>query len=616
MKRLTLTALCVLIMTVAAYPDKPEKKKPRKESQRKEDYVEVREEVVVTATMSPKPLKLCSRSVAVLAGRDLEAFPGVSALSILEHTAGVFVQRSGEYGRADPDIRGIGQNGRRIAVLVDGRPEKMGLFGCAVSHAFPLDNVDRVEVVRGPASVLYGGEAMGGVIHIRTRLPRKGYLNHLELSGGSFASRGINMSHGGAVGATRYLVNFDHRSSDGFRPQSAYQGYSATGQFAWSLPSGGVLRLQGKFFAGDKDEPGPLEEPSPGYFTRYRRGALDAGFRHQGRRGEWELRVYRNFGHHRFSDGWHSQDHTSGGFLRFSGRLGAQHEYTAGMDLRFFGGRSLGWPQGEWHKWEGAVFVHDDWIPGAKWVVSGGLRLHNDSAFGMEIVPRLGVVFLASQRFSLRASLSRGFRSPQLNELEMFPSANPDLQPERMWNLETGIEARLGGGLTLDATVFLMRGTNLIRLVPWENGGAPFRFENIDDFLFSGVEAGLRADLAARLTLGMQYAFLYSGAWTRGRPGHKWNLDLRWTGRRFLAFFQGQFVSDYHAGDNRQLALPNYFLLNARLALRPVQGLEIRLDLLNLTDAAYLVYGEFPGVAAGTYPMPGRHFRLGAVFRF
>jgi outer membrane cobalamin receptor len=67
----------------------------------------------------------------------------------------------------------IGQRGRRIAVLVDGRPEKMGLFGCTITHTFPLDNVERIEVVRGPSSVLYGSGAMGGIVNILTHEPRK-----------------------------------------------------------------------------------------------------------------------------------------------------------------------------------------------------------------------------------------------------------------------------------------------------------------------------------------------------------------------------------------------------------------------------------------------------------
>ena len=114
------------------------------------------EEVVVTATMTRKAVKDCSASVSVITPQAVEAIPASNALNLLGQFPGVFVRRTGDFGRADIDIRGLGNRGRRIAVLVNGRPEKMGLFGCVVSHAFPLDNVERIELVRGPASVLYG----------------------------------------------------------------------------------------------------------------------------------------------------------------------------------------------------------------------------------------------------------------------------------------------------------------------------------------------------------------------------------------------------------------------------------------------------------------------------
>jgi len=136
-----------------------------KDDQKKKDKKSIfhpHEEIVVTATMTPKAVKDCSASVSVISADDLKALPASNALSLLNNLPGIFISRTGDFGRADVNIRGIGQRGRRIAILVDGRPEKMGLFGCAVTHTFPLDNVERIEIVRGPSSVLYGSEALGG----------------------------------------------------------------------------------------------------------------------------------------------------------------------------------------------------------------------------------------------------------------------------------------------------------------------------------------------------------------------------------------------------------------------------------------------------------------------
>ena len=125
--------------------------------------------------MTRKTVKEIAASVTVIKTADIEAIPASNALNLLSFSPGIFVTKTGDFGRADVHIRGLGERGRKIAVLTDGRPEKMSLFGCLVTHTFPLDNVERIEVVRGPASVLYGSEALGGVVNIMTHMPSKGF---------------------------------------------------------------------------------------------------------------------------------------------------------------------------------------------------------------------------------------------------------------------------------------------------------------------------------------------------------------------------------------------------------------------------------------------------------
>lgn len=110
-----------------------------KDDQKKKDKKSIfhpHEEIVVIATMTTKAVKDCSASISVVSADDLKALTASSALNLLNNLPGIFIRRTGDFGRADVDIRGIGQRGRRIAILVDGRPEKMGLFGCVVTPYF------------------------------------------------------------------------------------------------------------------------------------------------------------------------------------------------------------------------------------------------------------------------------------------------------------------------------------------------------------------------------------------------------------------------------------------------------------------------------------------------
>jgi iron complex outermembrane receptor protein len=578
----------------------------------KEDqYYHIREEVVVTATMSKAALKDIAFSVELVNTDDLKAIAGSSALNILHYYPGLFVRKSGDFGRADVDIRGLGQNGRRIAVLVNGRPEKMGLFGCAVTHAFPLDNVERIEVVKGPASVLYGGEALGGVVNLITHMPREGFETDIGASYGSFDTRQFNLKHGGSLDKFKYFLTYDQRQSDGHIENSAYSGRAATARIDYDLAAHWRLSVQGKYFSGKKYEPGTVDVSLKDFWNDYRRGAVDVALEKRGEGHEWLVRLYRNFGNHRFSDGWDSRDYTNGGLLRYTNRKITNNVLTVGGDFRSFGGKSYGFPQGQWDKSEASLFFHDQYVLGEKWILTSGLRLQFDSLYGRELAPHLGLVFQFSDKTSLRGVVNKGFRSPQLNELFMFPAANPGLEPERVWNYELGIEQLMGRRFTLRANVFRMRGTNMIETVSNPTAPPTFIFKNSGEFDFYGAELELQGDFGRLFSADLSYAFLDPGARTRGRPGQKMDLSLRFRTKILYAALQGQYVTDYFADDGSSNRLPSYFLLNGRVMFQIGRHVEMTVDINNIFAEEYLIFGEFPGLSAGAYRMPGRNIQVG-----
>ena len=157
-------------------------------------------QILITPTKTEKAIGDLSLSASVVTKQEIEASTANSATDILNILPGVFVHKTGSFGRADVVIRGQGSRGRRVMVLVDGKPEKMGLFGCTITHSLPLDNVERIEVVRGPASVLYGSDALGGVINIITKKPTEKSKGDATLSYGSFDSQVYRLRQGQDLG--------------------------------------------------------------------------------------------------------------------------------------------------------------------------------------------------------------------------------------------------------------------------------------------------------------------------------------------------------------------------------------------------------------------------------
>lgn len=582
----------------------------------KEPIFRPHEEIVVTATMTRKAVKDCSSSVSVVSDNDLKAIAASNALNILNHLPGIFISRTGDFGRADVNIRGLGERGRKIALLVDGRPEKMSLFGCLVTHTFPLDNVERIEVVRGPSSVLYGSDALGGVVNILTRMPDEGFETDFTVSYGSFDTKQLNLCHGGNLDKFSYFFTLDRRSSDGHRENSDYSGNAFTGKIKYDLTDNFQASFQGKYFKGKKYEAGPVDLPLDDFWNDYERGAVDFSLRGKWQKDEIFLKLYRNFGHHQFSDGWHSRDNINGGVFRYTNHRIVNNEFTLGVDFRFMKGKSYNWPEGSWEKSEAAVFLYDQYVLRENWILSVGVRLHRDSLYGYELCPHWGIVFRVTEKTLLRGTISKGFRSPQLNELFIFPPANPDLEPERVWNYEIGFEQRIGNWLTLNGALFHMKGTNLIETCSNPFPPPLFRYQNIGEYEFTGAELTLHSNISQNLSWYLFYTYLDPGERTKGRPGQKLDLSLRFRQKSFYVSLNAQYVTDYFADDFSSNPLPSYFILNSRFIIDISPALELFLDVNNLFNKDYMIYVDLPSLAAGAYPMPGRNLNFGIRIRY
>ncbi|MBC7363111.1 MAG: TonB-dependent receptor [Candidatus Aminicenantes bacterium] len=569
------------------------------------------EEIIVTATMSPLEVKNSTVSTSVVTQEKLAATNVSNALNALLFEPGIFIMRTGDFGRSDVEIRGLGQRGQRIGVMVDGRPEKMGIFGCVVTQTFPFDNVDRLEVVRGPNSVFYGSDALGGVVNIITHTPGRGFENEILSSYGSFDTRRVNLRHGAGLEKFKYYLTYDHSQSDGHLSSSAYRGDSFTGKAIYQFSEKWALTLSGKYYDGLKHEPTILypNPPAENWFD-YKRGAADLTLTRHSELADLSFKFYTDFGRHRFSDGWNSRDHVYGSILKYTFSGWRNNQLTVGTDYRYLDGQSFNFPVGSWHRSEGGFFLYDQFTFKQKLILTGGARLNIDSVYGTAFAPSAGLVFFLTENTSLRALVSKGFRSPQLSELYLFPSSNPDLKPETLWNYEVGLNQRFLKRFDFGLTFFTMRGKNFIELRPNPTPPPMYRLTNIGTYRAKGLEATFSGQLTDGLKLMAAGTYLDPGTNTQGKAGQKYDLTLIFSRGKLFQAASAQYVTDYYAGNNKTQKLPSFFLLNYKIEWKFTRYLSAFLNLDNLLNAKYQIYVNL-SEAAGPYPMPGRSVFIG-----
>ncbi len=575
------------------------------------------DEIVVTATRTARPITKIPASVSVITAQEIGSSNARSFADLLEELPGVSVQRTGEFGRCDPIIRGLGDNGKRLLVLVDGRPEKMSLFGCTVTHTLPLGQVDRVEVVRNALSYLYGSDAMGGVINVLSSKPAAPVELGVRSLYGTHDTQIYQLHHGGARSGFSYLLTADHRTSDGHVDDSAYRGTDLGARFEAEPRPNLSLKLGGKWFDGRKYEPAPRGQDGTwtNVWNDYTRYGADVSADWTAASTTVQGHAFFTGGEHRFSDGWHSRDRTLESRTELLRRLPGDGEVLVGLSAKHQWGERLGASPWDGGRSEAAGYIHAELPVGEVSRTTLGARYAVDSEGNAALAPAFAALWEASRRLSIRAAATTGFRFPQLTDLYLFPPSNPALDPERSLDIELGATTRAGDRTSVEAVVFQRELWDLIETVA-HPGSPPWRYANEGRGTLRGFEATVRSRLSSWLEAVLAYANLNPGVLTRGRIKNMADLSLlATTGAGNLRLSASQ-AWGACAENKDQEKLPDYLVINAKGTVNLSWGAEAFVAADNLLDTDYLVYAALPGSGAGAYEMPGRRFTAGIAINY
>jgi vitamin B12 transporter len=553
------------------------------------DTFELKPNLVVTPSRRVEPLDQSLASVSLITREDIELAAAEDLYELLRLQPGVDIVRTGGPG-TQTSIFLRGSNSNHVLVLIDGVRVSSTNTGAYAWEQLPLNQVERVEIVRGPRGSLYGSDSIGGVIHVFTRSRPDPYA---RVTAGSFGTAEAEGGLGYEGGATRLSVNAGYRQVDGFSAQNP-NGFSFH-------PDDDGFEAASLGVKGATDaEPGRWEYS---LLATDNESEFD-----QGRSDAQQLIASVGFGG-RFSEDWEFQ--LQGGFIRdrlftdfeffttedesrryqFSWQnqlaTNARGELSFGLDYYREGGESAGsWDQ---DRDNAGLFAIYDYLFERLHLQASG-RLDDNSRFGSEFTGQLAAGYDLADAWQITASYGTAFRGPTLSE-QFSPgfgglfAGNPDLEPESSASGEVGLRWRHDRYGQLSATAYR---TDVDELIAFN--GAFFQAINIDRARLDGVEleyALERAGWEFRATATLQDTEnLDTGANLLRRPEEKAGLMLH---RRFAnGAWLG--VEGFHSGardDFGGITLDSYSLLNlsAGWAFRPAWRVELRGD--NLADESY-----------------------------
>ncbi len=593
------------------------------------------DEIVVTGTRNATDIRHLPMTISVIGRPEIEQTHQPSLLPVLnEQIPGFFASSRGMMGygvstgaAGGMSLRGVGGAPTTgLLVLIDGHPQYMGLMGHPIADAYQTMLAERVEVLRGPASVLYGSNAMGGVVNIVTRkMQQDGIRTDLNLGAGSFGTMQTELTNRIKKGRFSSVLTGSYNRSDGHRPDMSFEQYGGYAKLAYDFNPNWKLWGDLNVTHFNASNPGSLSVPLINNDSRITRGMTSYALENHFEKTSGTLSVFYNWGRHKINDGYkvggtpqktrfNSKDLMMGISWYQSVAVFTGNRLTAGVDYQHFGGESWNKVQATGERLPGVDKKQDE-IAGymdvrqdiGTWLsLNAGIRVDHHSHVGTEWIPQGGVAFHLPQHAELKAMISKGFRNPTIREMYMFPPQNPSLQPERLMNYEVSFTQRLTDkGLHYGINLYYIKGDNLIMVERVD--GRPLNV-NTGAIENHGIEFNVGYRLNTYWRIHGNYSWLHMKNPVLSAPEHKAYAGVDYVRGRWSASSGIQYVNGLYTAVGKTETKENFLLWNIRGNYRLCGWADLFVKGENLLAQRY-------EIMAG-YPMPEANFMGGVNIHF
>lgn len=578
------------------------------------------DEVVVTGTRNETDIRHLPMTVSVVNREQIEQRYESSLLPILtEQIPGLFTTGRGIMGygvskgsAGNMNLRGIGGGPTTgLLVLIDGHPQYMGLMGHPIADAYQSMLAEKVEVVRGPASVLYGSNAMGGVINIVTRKPTgDGVKTNARISYGSFNSLTTEATNQIRRGRFSSVVTGSYNRTDGHRNDMNFEQYGGYARLGYESGQAWNAFADVNLTQFKASNPGSVNTPLFDNDSRITRGMASFSLENNYGQTSGALKFFYNWGVHKINDGYetgkqpldfrfHSNDQMLGITWYQSVSLFTGNRLTAGVDFQHFGGKARNRYVTDGHeellsdKSENEVAGYLDFrqMLGRYLTLDAGVRLDHHSVTGNEWIPQVGLSAQLSANSSIKAMASKGFRNPTIRELYMFRPANPALRPERLWNYELSYSQRLlDNAFYYGVNIFYINGDNMIIQDFVDNRPLNLNTGKIENW---GAEASLAYRISNTWNLSANYSWLRMVYPLVAAPGHKLYAGADFTRGRWSASTGVQYIAGLYT-DIKAKTKESFVLWNVRGSYRLCTFAHLFVRGENLLAQRYEINAGFP----------------------
>ena len=581
------------------------------------------QEVVVTGTRNATDVRHLPYTVNVINRQTLTEQQQTSVLTtVMQQVPGLFVTSRSMMGygvstgaAGGISLRGVTGGAGQMLVLIDGHPQYNGVYGHPISDSYQTLMAERVEVLRGPASVLYGSNAMGGVLNIVTRsMHEDGVKTHINFGAGSYGTVQTEASNQIRSGRFSSTIAAQYSRTDNHRPNMGFEQYGGYVKLGYDISEHWNAAVDLDLTHWNASNPGTVTQPKLENDQWITRGAASLTIENHYNKTSGALSVYDNFGRHKINDGYNadggtpqtdlfrSKDAVAGVSWYQSAQLFEGNRVTVGLDYQHIYGRAwytnreTGETVTTQRRLMQSAHSHENEVAGyvdfrqdiTEWLtIDAGLRYDHHSTAGGEWVPQAGVVLRPVETGALKASVSKGFRNPNTREMYMYGTANHDsLRAERLWNYELSWRHSLGG-FSYGANLFYIKGDNMIQAVAGKN----INTGEIENY---GLELEAEYHIDSHWSVSTNHSLLHMKNPVVAAPTYKGFLGANFNYQKWSVIAGLQYLNGLYTAVGKDEQKENFCLLNATVNYALCKNISLWLRGENLLAQSYEINLGYP----------------------
>jgi len=583
------------------------------------------DDIVVTASRIEQQYKHATQNISIVSDNEINASGATEITEVLGLLPSVDVLDYGSFG-SSRSVHMRGASSSQVLTLIDGRPVNTPRDGTTDFNQISLSTIERIEVLRGPASSIYGANAVGGVINVITKRGREKMQTELLTKSGSFHTKLASFTHGYKINDFDYFISYDYLTSHGHRDNADYLSHNANTKFGYQLNDDNHVSVSSGYYTSEVGTPGLLSNVDLDDRQETYKKYVDIAYEgHIAEGQDIAVKLFHNFDRLEFIETFNPIDKDThqakvyGVDAQFSQELFDFLRSSVGISYQEHrlnsstSGKHIYNLKGVYVESEIDIFDTSSLKVGARW--------DDYSNFGDRISPSVSFYSWLCEEIKLHALLAKSFRGPTFNDL-YWPredwgmwggvEGNSFLGPEKATSYEAGISYYVKKKFKADVTLFK---TELDDLIEWTvDDSWWWRPENISSATIKGVELEAQYALRENLKANFNYTYLETKnketkKWLIYRPRHLYKIKLIYSpSPKYEICVSGIYKTKRFVDAANTRFLKHFFVVNFNASYKLNDFIQILFEAKNITDQVYQEQRD--------YPMPPRAFYGGLKLTF